>query len=274
MNKETMINAVNELDDALIIAAAPLTGAAKARANRRRWTRAAVVAACLMLVCGTAAYAAGWFTKPFDVVTEGITVVDKDGNEVAGKDVRVLLNALRPQEFKGKFRDDVLAHQTDPNGGAFLVQTFKSMKEAADYLGCGKLETPYYPFEMPVDVLYTGSKDLSNGSVSIQGIGEKDGMRCGFTNMFRVNKDEAPGYLGFGLECYDGYGNFMGNPDVSEFDTANGINVKVAVFTYDGRIDVRGFLTKNSIAYNIDIGCDESDQEKAFQILHDWAEHF
>ena len=75
-----MINAVNDLDDAVIIAAAPLTGEAKVRVNRRRWIHAAVVAVCLVLGCGAVGYAAGWFTKPFEVVTEGITIVDKDGN--------------------------------------------------------------------------------------------------------------------------------------------------------------------------------------------------
>ena len=274
MNKETMINAVNDLDDAVIIAAAPLTGAAKATVNRRRWTRAAIVAVCLMLVCGTGAYAAGWFTKPFEVVTEGITIVDKNGNEVAGKMVMVQLNALKPEELKGKIRDDILAKQADPTGGIFFSKTFSSVKEAADYLGCDKLETPYYPCEMTVDVLYTGEKARSNSSVSIMGIREIDGMRFSFANMFVVNKDETPGNMGFGLETYDGNADFMGVPDVSEFDTANGINCKVAIFVYEGRLDVRGFLTKNSIAYNFNIGCDESDQEKALQILHDWAEHF
>ena len=274
MNKETMINAVNELDDAVIIAASPLTGAAKARVNRRRWTRAAIMAACLMLVCGTVAYAAGWFTKPFDVVNEGITIVDKNGNEVAGKSLLVLLNALKPEEFKGKIRADALAQKADPNGNIFMVGNFSGMKEVVDYLGFDKLETPHYPCDMSVDLIYNGLNDLSTGSVSMNGMGNNDGMQFSFTNMFRINKDASSGNLGFGLEQVDANGNVIGVSDVSEFDTANGINCKVAIFVYEGRASIQGFLTKNSVVYNFNIGCDEDDQEKAIQILHDWAEHF
>ena len=67
MNKEIMINAVNDLDDALIIAAAPLAGETKARVNRRRWTRVAAIAACLVVVLGTVAYATGLLDSAFTI---------------------------------------------------------------------------------------------------------------------------------------------------------------------------------------------------------------
>ncbi len=241
--------------------------------NRRRWIRAAVVAVCLLLVCGTGAYAAGWFTKPFEVVTEGYTIVDKNGNEVNGKMVDVLLYPLLPEELKGKIRDDILAQQADHKDSIFFVKGFSSVKEAVDYLGCDKLEIPHYPCEMPVSVIYAGQIVRSIGWVYLNGDGEKDGMRFSFTNMFNLSKDKIPGYHGFDLVYYDRNEDIV-MPDVSEFDTANGINCKVAVCNIDGRSVVCGFLTKNSIAYDFDILCDENDQEKAIQILHDWAEHF
>ena len=65
MNKETMINAVNDLDDAVIIAAAPLTGAAKVRVNRRRRNIAAILAAIAVNLLGSVTVLASTTTFVF-----------------------------------------------------------------------------------------------------------------------------------------------------------------------------------------------------------------
>ena len=77
MNGEQFITAINDADDIYISESMPGISIGSATAPRRKVLRVAVIAACLVLVLGTVAYAAGWFTKPFEVRTEGITIIDK-----------------------------------------------------------------------------------------------------------------------------------------------------------------------------------------------------
>ena len=215
MNGEQFLKAINDADDVYINESLPGISLNNAGTTRRRGLRIALIAACLVVVLGVVAYAAGWFTKPFEVVNEGITIKDDKGNETAGSAVTVLLDALDPEEIRGSFRDDALEMQADSMGYIQLYREFPNVNDAVEYIGCDKLDAPYFPNDIPSVVFFNGKQDLSLGSPIIQSMGNIDDI--GINSIIQFFFQD--GNLSFDLSMYNEKGDFVGNAEVTDSRT-------------------------------------------------------
>jgi len=311
MNKGIMINAVNDLDDAVIIAAAPLTGEAKVRLNRRRWTRAAIVAACLMLGCGVAAYAAGLLDSVFTVYRSAESEVKmyiiRDGvtydsvqviMEVGYKNEKAIRGPIRKDaaallKEKQNTGDGALEYAFDGDTGEKIIYdfyhvgnhaSFDSSKEMLNYIGCKDLEVPYFPYDgckYCVDYDACLNKDDDPQKLTIDYCSyrtyDPDNTRKIKVEL-NANMCLVPGDMPkdeTAKVCIADY--IDDNNNIEETFTNRHGYSGIKIYKADGASEgygILGCVVKNNFDYRIYINCDWADKAEADQIFETWVDSF
>ena len=310
MNKEMILQAMNGLDDADIMAAAPLTGAEKARVSRRRWTRVAVIAACLVVVLGAVAYATGLLDTAFTIYRsaesdEKMYITDENG--VVHDSVQILLEVAYMNEnvISGPIRKDAAAmlkkkqdkgdialeYAFDSNTGEKLIYdfyqvdghtSFDSTKEMLDYIGCKGLEVPYFP--------YDGCKYCVDYAAELNKDDDPDKLKM-FSCYYRTyDPDEGrkikvelmgnmmlvPGDVPKDTTAKVGIDGYIDdNNHIEELFTTRHGSSGIKIYTADGPGEwyaIHGCVVKNDFCYRIFISCDWADKAEADQIFQTWAD--
>ncbi|MBQ9910094.1 MAG: hypothetical protein IJM50_01065 [Lachnospiraceae bacterium] len=222
----------------------------------------AAVAAALMLFGGVGVYAA----------TGGFTVrkLMVNGYEVSANITRIPMNEIkgRVNEASGIIREQFRTHEPfDSRMPDTYYKTLENAKEAADYVGYGKLKTPYFPYDQAdVTVEVNGDqkgrikdilimRDCLNEKIIVQN----------WTWLFTKHYDRDD----FVIEYPDDLASEM-----TEFMTGSGL--QCLVFESDpeieGRKGLTGYIAVGNAVYMCHTAFDANDRAEAENILHDWAE--
>ena len=307
MNKEMMLQAMNDLDEADILDAAPLTGAAKDRAIRRRWVRVAVIAACLVIVLGTVTYATGFLSKTVygPVYESNLHYISDDGEE---KDIKMIyadayVPTVKPDQIKGRvnelksvIKDNILASRkgkfiADPPNTregapeAYYVNGL-TQEEAVNYIGYEYLEPTWFPYENSVTYVevIANLNDLSKCDFRSINIDTFNYTREGI-----LSPEGLEGRLFIRTEVFlviDEYeetfatGAFGGFADSTYYEIVSPSGVKCYVsevseeYMPDPCMAMGAQVIKNDIVYRISIDYSKNNQDEARRIIREWAEHF
>ena len=302
MTEDRIINAMNNLNDDILIDAMSETpvavsaGGRRPRLSRRRLV--AIVAACLVLGCGAVAYATGLLDSVFDIYrsaeSENKMYIIKDG--VNYDQVQVILETAykNEKELKGSIRKDAAKllkekQNTEEEVIRDFYQTeghvsFDSAKEMLDYIGCKGLEVPYFPYDnckYSVDYSALLNKDDSINKLTIDS--------CGY---YTYDPDEnrkikvkllgdmclVPGVVSKDMIAKVGIASYIDDGTNAEelFTTKHGSS-GIKGYTIEGKTEhygIQGCVVKNGFFYRILISCNWADKAEADRIFQTWAESF
>ena len=207
MTEDKFINAMNTLDDDLLIEAMAETpaiissGARRSRLGRRQMV--AIVAAVLIFVLA-AGFASGIFTAPIRFFNANEVWGSTSKAIAFGKEVNMLglqtqLEPVKQRSLRGQIKEDVkklikeekengephwyLAEQPDGSmekvyDDYYLVEgtvQFDSQDAAIDYIGCKYFEVQYFPYEKILATVAYG------GMLENTALGERSRVGCGFS---------------------------------------------------------------------------------------------
>ena len=296
MNGESFLLKMNDIDaDLLLDAAAP------ARKRRIFGIGRAAIAACLVLLLGTAAYASGILDAVFQPgpVGESWTYREVNGVPVEGDEVHSLIPSVPSSEIKGNVTElsDVIGRQLEAmKNGTFApdlpavqfpdsyTKLGLSAKEALKYIGCEDLETPWFPY-----------KD-QKAMVTASGAMSEDGKECRIFHIeFEINNVDENGELMLpkGTEGLLAVRSFVwiDVDDEEGHRTSTGISwteldkheviksrhgYECHIVWYDRGSEqlVFGTAIKKNLVYDISIMFSENNRAEAERIVREWAKHF
>ena len=301
MKEDRIINAMNNLDDDILIDAMSETpaiisaGVRRSRLGRRRLV--AIVAAVLIFVLA-AGFASGILTAPVSLfnsgkVEETTSHIYYYGTEVDLLGFRTQLASIRQSEIKGQVKEDAMllfAEKTEKGDLHWHSVTHPDGKTEREYDDYYLLEeTVQFPYDnclATVSYFSTLKKDSSPRSLdigcdlSVESIDERIAVKVSVeANWSRETIDVG------GKTFFDD-----GTYALETFTTTNGLNggkayktgvrdgwVYSRIYKEEGLPDlyeIEGFIIKNRCKYAIEISCPWEDSAEANRIFDTWAESF